>query len=93
MRGATSAMGQKAKYSLGVDVFRFTPESGLMSDIAPCPKSANFGSPKAPFISNAEPKRGIEEVCIRLIGCANVTGYSRLMHDDETGDDLQRPCA
>ena len=31
------AMGQKAKYSLGVDVFRFTPESGLMSDIAPCP--------------------------------------------------------
>ena len=42
---------------------------------------------------NAEPKRGIEEVCIRLIGCANVAGYSRLMHDDETGDDLQRPCA
>jgi len=24
-----SASGQKAKYSLGVDVFRFTPESGL----------------------------------------------------------------
>jgi hypothetical protein len=43
MRGATSAMGQKAKYSLGVDVFRFTPESGLMSDIAPCPFRARFG--------------------------------------------------
>jgi hypothetical protein len=26
-----SVLGQKAKYSLGVDVFRFTPESGLMS--------------------------------------------------------------
>ena len=24
--------------------FRFTPESGLRSDIAPCPKSANLGS-------------------------------------------------
>jgi hypothetical protein len=36
-----AALGQKAKYSLGVDVFRFTPESGLMSDIAPCPKSAD----------------------------------------------------
>src|SRR5260370_21608001 len=35
-------MGQKAKYSLGVDVFRFTPESGLRSDIAPCPKSAKL---------------------------------------------------
>ena len=32
----TSATGQKAKYSLGVDVFRFTPESGLKSDISPC---------------------------------------------------------
>ena len=30
-----------AKYSLGVDVFRFTPESGLKSDIAPCPKGAH----------------------------------------------------
>jgi hypothetical protein len=35
-------MGQKAKYSLGVDVFRFTPESGLMSHIAPCPFGADF---------------------------------------------------
>ena len=35
-----SQLGQKAKYSLGVDVFRFAPESGLKSDIAPCPKSA-----------------------------------------------------
>src|SRR5258707_10471062 len=32
-----SEMGPKAKYSLGVDIFRFTPESGLKSDIAPCP--------------------------------------------------------
>src|SRR5258708_24482818 len=38
-----SELGQKAKYSLGVDVFRFTPESGLMSDIAPCPFRASSG--------------------------------------------------
>ena len=36
-------MGQKAKYSLGVDVFRFTPESGLNSDIRPCPFRAMCG--------------------------------------------------
>src|SRR6478752_3949860 len=35
-----SGWGQKAKYSLRADVFRFAPESGLKSDIAPCPKSA-----------------------------------------------------
>jgi hypothetical protein len=29
-----SVAGQKAKYSLRADVFRFTPESGLKSDIA-----------------------------------------------------------
>src|SRR6266404_300740 len=34
---------QNRKYSLGVDVFRFTPESGLMSDIAPCPFRATSG--------------------------------------------------
>ena len=36
-------MGQKAKYSLRADVFRFGPESGLSFAIAPCPKSANNG--------------------------------------------------
>ena len=36
-----SQMGQKAKYSLRADVFRFTPESGLKSDIGPCPFRAN----------------------------------------------------
>src|SRR5258706_4178882 len=35
-----SELGQKAKYSLRADVFRFTPESGLKSDITACPKSA-----------------------------------------------------
>jgi hypothetical protein len=39
-----SQLGQKAKYSLRADVFRFAPESGLKSDIAPCPKSAKPGS-------------------------------------------------
>src|ERR1700682_5646700 len=29
-----SQMGQKAKYSLRADVFRFAPDSGLKSDIA-----------------------------------------------------------
>jgi hypothetical protein len=36
-------MGQKAKYSSRVDVFRFDPESGLTFAIAPCPKSAKAG--------------------------------------------------
>jgi hypothetical protein len=35
-----SVLGQNRKYSRRADVFRFTPESGLRSDIAPCPKSA-----------------------------------------------------
>jgi hypothetical protein len=35
-----SELGQKAKYSLGADVFRFAPESGLKSDIAACLKRA-----------------------------------------------------
>jgi hypothetical protein len=38
-----SELGQKAKYSLGADVFRFAPESGLNSGIAPCPKGATTG--------------------------------------------------
>jgi hypothetical protein len=38
-----SHSGQNAKYSSGADVFRSTPESGLKSDIAPCPKSARIG--------------------------------------------------
>jgi len=37
----TAASGQNAKYSLRADVFRFTPESRLNSDIAPCLKSAD----------------------------------------------------
>jgi hypothetical protein len=41
-RHAMSEMGQKAKYSLGVDVFRFTPESGLKSDITACLFRADF---------------------------------------------------
>ncbi len=35
-----TASGQKAKYSLGADVFRFSPESGLKTDIAGCPVRA-----------------------------------------------------
>jgi hypothetical protein len=38
-----SPSGQKAKYSLRADVFRFTPESGLKSDIAPCSFRATSG--------------------------------------------------
>ena len=30
---------------------------------------------------------------LAAIMATDVAGYSRLMHDDETGDDLQRPCA
>jgi hypothetical protein len=36
------ASGQKAKYSLRAHVFRFTPESGLKSDIARCLKRADI---------------------------------------------------
>jgi hypothetical protein len=36
-----SLLGQKAKYSLGADVFRFGPESGLKTDIAGGPFRAN----------------------------------------------------
>jgi hypothetical protein len=39
-----SQLGQTRKYSLRADVFRFAPESGLNSDIAPCPKGAICGS-------------------------------------------------
>jgi len=38
-----SELGQKAKYSLRADVFRFAPDSGLMSDIAGGPFSAKPG--------------------------------------------------
>src|SRR5437667_5661420 len=36
--------GSKAALTAPKSNFRFTPESGLRSDIAPCPKSANNGS-------------------------------------------------
>jgi hypothetical protein len=50
----TTVTGQKAKYSLKADVFRFTPESGLKSDIGPCP----FGAPQADIEpSRAEAKK------------------------------------
>ena len=35
-----SELGQTRKDSLRVDVFRFGPESGLKTDIAPCPSWA-----------------------------------------------------
>jgi hypothetical protein len=38
------AVGSKAALTAPKTDFRFTPESGLKSDIAPCPKSANTGS-------------------------------------------------
>ncbi len=41
--GPMSEMGPKAALTAPKSNFRFTPESGLRSDIAPCPKSATFG--------------------------------------------------
>jgi hypothetical protein len=38
-----SAPGQNRKYSLRADDVRSTPESGLKSDIRPCPVRANTG--------------------------------------------------
>src|SRR6266404_6056291 len=43
-----SVRGQKAKYSLGVDVFRFTPGSRHPAGGLACPKSANNGSSQHP---------------------------------------------
>src|SRR5260370_31801843 len=40
-RTFSRGLGQKQKSSMRAYVFRFTPESGLKSDIARCPKSAN----------------------------------------------------
>src|SRR5258705_12188973 len=54
-----SGLGQKAKYSSGADVFRFTPESGLKSDIAPCPKSANSGSHSILVATGRPPGRDV----------------------------------
>src|SRR6478736_3907606 len=42
-------MGQNRKSSMRAYDFRFTPESGLKSDIAPCPKSATNGSGEPSF--------------------------------------------
>src|SRR5258708_5108292 len=39
-----SELGQNRKSSRRAYVFRFTPESGLKSDIPPCPYRANSGS-------------------------------------------------
>jgi hypothetical protein len=38
-----SELGPFSEVELAGADFRFTPESGLKSDIAPCPKSANSG--------------------------------------------------
>ncbi len=35
--------GSKAALTAAKSDFRYTPESGLNSDITPCPKSANSG--------------------------------------------------
>jgi hypothetical protein len=42
--GFSHSLGQKAKCSRRVDVFRFIPESGLKTDIRLCPFGANNGS-------------------------------------------------
>src|SRR6266481_4143526 len=42
--GFSHSLGQNRKYSLRADDVRSTPESGLKSDIRPCPKSARTGS-------------------------------------------------
>ncbi len=52
-----SQLGQKAKYSLRADVFRLSSESGLRSDIAPRPRSANNRNHGCkPFVKKRPPK-------------------------------------
>ena len=55
---STSDLGSKAALTAPKSNFRFTPESGLRSDIAPCPKSANSGHP--PYRHNAADPRFYE---------------------------------
>jgi hypothetical protein len=45
------AVGSKAALTAAKSNFRFTPESRLNSDIAPCPKSAKGGSRRRFFKS------------------------------------------
>src|SRR6266481_2500640 len=52
---ALSLLVQKAKYSLRAHVFRFTPESGLKSDIARCLKRAKVRRTQHEHMSSGLP--------------------------------------
>ncbi len=45
-RSLTSGLGPKGDLTAPKSNFRSTPESGLKSDIRPCPKSAPAGDPR-----------------------------------------------
>jgi hypothetical protein len=49
--------GSKAALTAPKSNFRFTPESGLNSDIAPCPKSARFGHQLSALIAKSKATR------------------------------------
>src|SRR5467141_3928988 len=49
IEGVFTQPGSKPDLTAPKTDFRFTPESGLKSDIAPCPKSANSGSRRLLF--------------------------------------------
>ncbi len=53
---AEVADGSKAALTAPKSDFRYTPESGLKTDIVPCPKSANFGS-REPCLNRTSPKK------------------------------------
>ena len=57
-----SLLGQKAKYSLGADVFRFSPESGLKTDIAGCPVRAINRSGQPYSITSSARARSVGEI-------------------------------
>jgi hypothetical protein len=78
-----SESGQKAKYSLGVDVFRFSPESGLKTDIAGCPVRAKKRHRLAYSITSsarvssvAGTVRPSDLAVLRLITSSNLVGCS-----------------
>ena len=56
-RGTSAVGGQKAKYSLGADVFHFGPESGLRTAIAGGPFRANSGHHQARASMQGKPKQ------------------------------------
>jgi hypothetical protein len=58
-----SGLGQTRKYSLRVDVFRFSPESGHRATRSACPKSASSCHP--PWCLGCDAKHRLQQHMLR----------------------------